>query len=67
MFNQKILLTVHDIITISEPHYLLLYSADCKYTAVIRQRLEMQHFTEYRNQNIYNSTVNAWEECPPIV
>ena len=26
------------MITISEPHYLLFYSADCKYTAVIRQR-----------------------------
>ena len=23
------------MITISEPHYLLFYSADCKYTAVI--------------------------------
>ena len=31
-------------ITISEPHYLLFYSADCKYTAAIRQRLEMPHF-----------------------
>ena len=33
------------MITISEPHYLLFYSADCKYTAVIRQRLEMPHFS----------------------
>ena len=131
---------MHDI-TISEPHYLLFYSADCKYTSAIRQRLEMPHFSIvtslrswrdfarecfcfgseavnasgeavrglvkspvefhsrlrreiprglsprgnmrlrrrspahesrqlrrlYRNQNIYNSTVNAWEECPPIV
>ena len=32
------------MITISESHYLLLYSADCKYTAVIR-RLEMPHFS----------------------
>ena len=31
--------------TISKPHYLLFYSADCKYTAVIRQRLEMPHFS----------------------
>ena len=34
---RKILLTVNDI-TISEPHYLLFYSAGCKYTAAIRQR-----------------------------
>ena len=64
----KILLTVHDI-TISEPHYLLFYSADCKYTAAIRQCLEMSHFsivTKIYN-SIYNSTVNAWEECSPIV
>ena len=33
------------MITISEPRYLLFYSADCKYTAVIRQRLEMPHFS----------------------
>ena len=33
------------IITISEPQYLLFYSADCKCTAVIRQRLEMPHFS----------------------
>ena len=34
------------MITISEPHYLLsVYSADCKYTAVIWQRLEMPHFS----------------------
>ena len=33
------------MITISEPHYLLFYSADCKYTAVIRKRLEMPHFS----------------------
>ena len=33
------------MITISEPHYLLFYSADCKHTAVIRQRLEMTHFS----------------------
>ena len=39
----KILLTVHDI-TISEPHYLLFYSADCKHNAAVRQRLEMPHF-----------------------
>ena len=31
------------MITISEPHNLLFYSADCKYTTVIRQRLEMPH------------------------
>ena len=36
---------VYVLITISEPHYLLFYSADCKYTAVIRQRLEMPHFS----------------------
>ena len=35
---------MHDI-TISEPHYLLFYSADCKYTAAITQRLEMPHFS----------------------
>ena len=35
---------MHDI-TISEPHYLLFYSADCKYTSAIRQRLEMPHFS----------------------
>ena len=35
---------MHDV-TISEPHYLLFYSADCKYTAAIRQRLEMPHFS----------------------
>ena len=40
----KILLTVNDI-TISEPHYLLFYSADCKYTAAIRERLEMPRFS----------------------
>ena len=28
-----------------EQHYLLCYSADCKYTAAIRQRLEMPHFS----------------------
>ena len=50
------------MITISEPHYLMFYSADCKYTAVIRQRLEMPHLSIMRNQNIYNSTVNAWED-----
>ena len=33
------------MITISEPHYLLFYSADCEYTAVIRQRLEMPNFS----------------------
>lgn len=33
------------MITISEPHYLLFYSADCKYTAAIRQCLEMPHFS----------------------
>ena len=33
------------MVTIREPHYLLFYSADCKYTAVIRQRLEMPHFS----------------------
>ena len=33
------------MITIFEPHYLLLYSADCKFTMVIRQRLEMPHFS----------------------
>ena len=35
---------MHDI-TISEPHYLLFYSAECKYTAAIGQRLEMPHFS----------------------
>ena len=35
---------MHDI-TISEPHYLLFYSADCKYTAATRQHLEMPHFS----------------------
>ena len=45
------------MITISEPHYLLFHSADRKYTVVTRQR----------NQNINNSTVNAWEECSLIV
>ena len=34
---------MHDT-SISEPHYLLFYSADCKYTAARRQRLEMPHF-----------------------
>ena len=38
----KFYLTVHDV-TFSEPHYLLFYAADCKYTAAIRQRLEMPH------------------------
>ena len=33
------------MITVSEPHYLLFYLADCKYTAVTRQRLEMPHFS----------------------
>ena len=33
------------MITINEPHYLLFYSADCKFTAVIRQHLEMPHFS----------------------
>ena len=32
-------------LTTSEPRYLLFYSADCKYTAAIRQRLEMPHFS----------------------
>ena len=41
--SNKIVLTVHDI-TISEPHYLLFYSVNCKCTAAIRQRLEMPHF-----------------------
>ena len=36
---------VYVLITISEPHYLLFYSADCKYTAAIRQRLAMPHFS----------------------
>ena len=31
--------TMQQNFTISEPHYLLFYSADCKYTAAIRQRL----------------------------
>ena len=35
---------MHDV-TISEPHYLLFYPADRKYTAAIRQRLEMLHFS----------------------
>ena len=35
---------MHDI-TISEAQYLFFYSADCKYTAVVRQRLEMPHFS----------------------
>ena len=55
------------MITISEPHYVLFYLADCKYTAIIRQRLEISAKFQHRNQNIYNSTVNAWKECPPIV
>ena len=33
------------MITISEPHYLLFYLADCKYTAVITQCLEMPYFS----------------------
>ena len=51
---------LHDI-TISEPHYLLFFSADCQYIAAIRERLEMPHFsivTKIYNST-YNSTVNA--------
>ena len=33
------------MITVGEPHYVLFYLADCKYTAVIRQPLEMPHFS----------------------
>ena len=32
------------MITVSEPHFLFFYSADCEYTAVIRRCLEMPHF-----------------------
>ena len=58
------LLTVHDI-TISEPHYLLFYSADCKYTAAIRQRLEMPHTipnAKYNKEKLLLTTLEVFME-----